>query len=57
MIVVGSGFLVTLCFFVSGALIDKLLGHRNWCVCYATLFIKSVCDHYSVNFLLKWRVF
>ena len=34
-----------------------LLGHRNCCVCNVTVFIKTVSDHYSVDFLGKERVF
>ena len=33
-----------------------VLAHRN-CACNVTLFIKSVSDHYSVDFLGKARVF
>ena len=43
-------------FFVSSPFNYKLLGHRNCCVCNVTLFIKSVSDHYSVDFLGKGSV-
>ena len=36
---------------------QELLLHRNCCVCHVKLFIKSVSDRYSVDFLGKWRVF
>ena len=35
----------------------KLTGHRNCCVCNVILFIKSVSDHCSVDFLGKGGVF
>ena len=43
-------------FFVSGSFNEELLLHRNCCVCYVKLSIKSVSDHYSVDFLGKGRV-
>ena len=42
--------------FVSSLCNYELLGHRN-CVCHVKLFIKSLSDHYSVDFLGKGRVF
>ena len=42
--------------FVSSLCNYELLGHRN-CVCHLKLFIKSLSDHYSVDFLGKGRVF
>ena len=44
-------------FFVSGPFNEELLGHRNCCVCHVKLFVKSVSDHYSVDFLGKGSVF
>ena len=44
-------------FFVYGPFKYDLLGHRNCCVCHVKLSIKSVSDHYSVDFLGKGRVF
>ena len=36
---------------------QELLAHRKCCVCHGQLFIKSLSDHYSVDFLGKGRVF
>ena len=43
-------------FYVSNPFKKELLGHRNCCVCNVTLFIKSVSDHYSVDFFRKGSV-
>ena len=43
-------------FFVSGSFNEELLLHRNCCVCYVKLSIKSVSDHYSADFVGKGRV-
>ena len=50
-------FCLLFAFCVSGPSNWELLGYRNCSVCNATLFIKSVSDHYSVDFLGKGRVF
>ena len=57
MIAIVSVCLFIICFFVSGPFNQELLGHRNCRVCNVTLFIKSVSDQYSVDFLGKGRVF
>ena len=51
MIAVVSVSLFIVCF-VSGPFNYELPVHRNCCICYVNLFIKSVSDYYSVDFLL-----
>ena len=57
MIAVVSVSLFIIVFFVASPFNLELLGHRNCFVCHVKLFVKSVSDHYSVDFLGKGRVF
>ena len=55
MAVVSVSFLLFV-FLVSGPFNYELLGHRNCFFCHVKLFVKSLSDHYSLDFLGKGSV-